>query len=123
MPNFKNQRLSEDIMRELAGLIRERVKDPRVQGTMVSVVRVELSGDGSHCKVYISSYEGMEASKRAAEGLDSASGMLRRETANTLHLRKCPELKFIPDDSIEHSAEISKLLNEVLNDKKTDTED
>lgn len=53
MPNFKNARLSEDIKREISGLIRERIKDPRVKDGLVSVVRTELSGDNSHCKVYI----------------------------------------------------------------------
>lgn len=114
MPNFKNQRLSEDIMRELAALIRERVKDPRVDSLSTSVVRVELSGDGSHCKVFISSFKGMDEAKNAVKGLISASGMLRREITNKLHIRKCPELHFIPDDSIEHSAEISKMLNDIL---------
>ena len=75
MPNFKNQRLSEDIMREIAGLIRERVKDPRVNSMAVSVVRVELSGDSSHCKVFISSFNGLDDAKNAVKGLESASGM------------------------------------------------
>lgn len=96
MPNFKNMRLSEDIMREIAGLIRERVKDPRVNTMATSVVRVELSGDGSHCKVFISSFNGMEDAENAVKGLQSASGMLRREITNKLHIRRCPELHFIP---------------------------
>ena len=114
MANFKNQRLSEDIMREIAGLIRERVKDPRVNAMAVSVVRVELSGDSSHCKVFISSFNGVEDAKNAVKGLESASGMIRKEVTNRLHIRRCPELHFIPDNSIEHSAEISKMLNDIL---------
>lgn len=118
MPNFKNARLSEDIKREISGLIRERIKDPRVKFGLVSVVRTELSGDNSHCKVYISHLDGMDASKNAVKGLESASWMIRREISNKLHLKKCPELKFIADDSIEHSAEIAKMLEdmEISND-------
>lgn len=114
MPNFKHNRLSEDIMREISGLIREQVKDPRVTGTMLSIVRTELSGDNSHCRIYVSSFDGIEASKNAVKGLESASGMLRREISNKLHLKKCPELKFIADDSIEKSAEIIKKLKDTL---------
>ena len=116
MPNFKNARLSEDIKREISGLIRERVKDPRVKGGLISVVRTELSGDNSHCKVYISHPDGMEASKNAVKGLESAGWMLRKEISNKLHLKKCPELKFIADNSIEHSAEISKMLEGIITD-------
>lgn len=123
MPNFKNQRLSEDIMREIAGLIRERVKDPRVNSMAVSVVRVELSGDSSHCKVFISSFNGLDDAKNAVKGLESASGMIRREVTNKLHIRRCPDLHFVADNSIEHSAEISKMLNDILPSEKDDTQD
>lgn len=120
MPNFKNARLSEDIKREISGLIRERVKDPRVKGGLISVVRTELSGDNSHCKVYISHLDGMEASKNAVKGLESAGWMFRKEISNKLHLKKCPELKFIADNSIEHSAEISKMLEGIVADSIDD---
>lgn len=113
MPNFKNARLSEDIKREISGLIRERIKDPRVKDGLVSVVRTELSGDNSHCKVYISHLDGMEASENAVRGLESAGWMIRKEISNKLHLKKCPELKFIADNSIEHSAEIAKMLEDI----------
>lgn len=118
MPNFKNGRLSEDIKREISGLIREEIKDPRVSGKLVSVVRTELSGDNSYCKVYISCIEGEKAAKDAVKGLESASGMIRKRISNVMHLKKCPELKFIADNSIEHSAEISEMLRKI----STDTE-
>ena len=124
--NFKNARLSEDIKREISGLIRERIKDPRVKDGLVSVVRTELSGDNSHCKVYISHLDGMEASKNAVKGLESAGWMIRKEISNKLHLKKCPELKFIADDSIEHSAEIAKMLENIAeaeNEEETQSED
>ncbi|MCM1024292.1 MAG: 30S ribosome-binding factor RbfA [Prevotella sp.] len=113
MPNFRNGRLSEDIKREISGLIREEIKDPRVNAGLVSVVRTELSGDSSHCKVYISSLDGEEAAKTAVKGLESASGMMKRQISNRLRLRKCPELKFIADNSIEHSAEIARMLESI----------
>jgi len=122
MPNFKNMRVSEDIMREIAGLIREEVKDPRVNAAAVSVVRAELSGDGSHCKVYISSINGIEDAKNAVKGLTNASGMLRREITNRLHIRRCPELHFFADDSIEHSAEISQMLHKLLPEENKEEE-
>lgn len=94
-------------------MIRERIKDPRVKEGMVSVVRTELSGDNSHCKVFISHLEGMEAAKSAVKGLESAQWMLRKEISDKLHMKKCPELKFIADDSIEHSAHIAQMLDNI----------
>ncbi|MDR0946262.1 MAG: 30S ribosome-binding factor RbfA [Ruminococcus sp.] len=111
--NQKNLRRNEDILREISAMIREDIKDPRVTSSMVSVVRTELSGDNSSCKVFISAIEGLTTAKKAAEGLTSAAGMIRREIANRLHMKKAPELKFIADNSIEYSARIIKEL-EVL---------
>lgn len=113
MASFRNGRMSEDIKREISGLIREEIKDPRVNAAMLSIVRTELSGDGSHCKVYVSSIDGAEAAKTAVKGLESASGMMKRQISNKLRLKKCPELKFIADNSIEHSAEIAEMLEKI----------
>ena len=66
MPNFKNARHSEDIHRELTDILRS-LKDPRID-PMLSVVRTELSRDGSSCKVYVSSLSGLETARESAAG-------------------------------------------------------
>lgn len=111
MASFKIGRLSEDIKRELSLLVRE-LKDPRIS-KMLSIVRCEVSGDLSHCKVNVSALEGEAATKESIKGLVSASGFLRRELGNRLHLRKCPELHFIADGSIAYSAKINHILHEL----------
>ena len=45
--------------------------------------------------------QGMEAAKASVKGLTAAQGYIRHELGRRLHLRKCPELRFIADDSIE----------------------
>ena len=55
---FRVGRTSEDLKRELTDIIRH-VKDPRVS-SILTIIKVELSNDLSHCKVYISSLEGMD---------------------------------------------------------------
>lgn len=112
MGGFKASRMSEDIKRELYAIIRT-LKDPRVKDVMLSVVKADVSNDYSHCKVYISAIEGMDKTKEAVEGLAHASGLIRRELSNSLHMRRCPELKFIADDSIEQSAHIAKIIDEM----------
>lgn len=113
MPSFKKNRLSEDLKRELISLMRE-LKDPRFANAgMLTIVRTDLSGDGSYYKVFVSSLEGLEEAKEACKGLTSASGFLRREISNRLRLRKCPGIKFIPDDSIAYGAEIDRKLRNI----------
>ena len=116
MANYKMDRTSEDILRELTAILR-RVKDPRVSG-MISIVRVEVSNDMSYAKVYISAMEGLDAAKEAARGLKSAAGFMRRELGSALHLRHVPELRFIPDDSIASSARIAKTLQDLQQQEK-----
>ncbi len=112
MAGYKVGRNSEDIRRELADIMR-LLKDPRITG-LLSIVRVELSGDMSHAKVYVSSMDGYEAALEAVKGLQHASGFIRREINNRLSLRTSPELKFIADNSIEHGAEINRMLKKLL---------
>jgi len=109
--SFTNQRNSEDIKRVLCALI-PTLKDPRISG-MLSVVRVDLSGDGSLCRVYISAVEGMKVAKVSARGLEAAGGFIRHEVGSKLRLRVIPHFEFIADDSIEYSAEIAKKLKDL----------
>ena len=112
MPSFKLGRTTEDIHRELTAILRE-VKDPRVKDCLLSLVRVEVTNDLSYCKVYVSSMEGMDHAKRAVEGLKSAAGFIRRELGARIHIRHVPSLQFQATDSIEYSANIAKLLNDL----------
>ncbi len=112
MPSYKNQRLTEDIHRELSDIFRG-IKDPRVD-PLISIVRVDLSGDRSVCRVYVSSVEGLPRAKETVEGLKSAAGYVRRELGLRVQMRHTPELRFVADDSIEHSAQIAKKLSDLL---------
>lgn len=111
MANFKNNRLAEDIKREMTAILRE-LKDPRID-PMLTVVRTELSGDMSSCKVYVSSFAGIDKANESVQGLKSAGGFIRRELFHRLKMRKSPELKFIADDSIARSAEINRKLKDL----------
>lgn len=111
MPNFKINRMSEDIHRELTDIM-HMMKDPRIN-SLLTIIKVDLSNDYSHCKVYISSMEGMDKAKEAVKGLNSGAGFIRREINSRLKMRRTPEFKFIPDDSTEYSADIARILNEL----------
>ncbi len=111
MASHRIDRTTEDIKRELTAIFRE-LKDPRVQG-LISVVRVEVTSDLSFCTVYISAMGGMEQAKTAVTGLKSAAGFIRHEMGSRLKLRHVPDLVFKATDSIEYSANISRLLNDL----------
>ncbi|RKJ41672.1 30S ribosome-binding factor RbfA [Acutalibacter sp. 1XD8-33] len=112
MPGHKLGRITEDVSRELSAILRE-LKDPRVTGCLLSVVRVEVTNDLSYCTAYVSTVEGLERSKEAVGGLKSAAGYIRRELGHRLKLRHVPELVFKATDSIEYGAGISKMLHDL----------
>ena len=116
MAGFKINRVTSDIKICLSELLRE-VKDPRVS-KLISIVKIDVSGDMSYASVYISAIEGGEKTKESVKALNkSASGFLRRELGARMKLRKVPELKFIADDYIEKSSEIISVINSFKNDK------
>ncbi|MBR5496748.1 MAG: 30S ribosome-binding factor RbfA [Clostridia bacterium] len=120
MSMYKNDRTAEDIKREITAVIRE-LKDPRVQGKLLTVVRIELASDLSFGKVYISALEGIETAKTAVKGLENANGMIRRELLHRLKLRKSPELKFVADDSVEKGIELwTNYENKLRKDKSNE---
>jgi ribosome-binding factor A len=121
MPSYHTSRVAEDLKRELTALLRE-LKDPRVAGKFLTVVRVSLSADAAAGKVYVSAMEGFDAAKEAARGLESACGYLRGELARRLHLRKAPELRFVADDSIAAGTEILRTMETLAARRPTEGE-
>ena len=73
-------------------------------------MRVEVSPDASYAKVFVSALSGIEEAKEAVKGLTAATGLVRREVGNRLHLRKAPEIKFVADDSVEQGVRLFEKL-------------
>ncbi len=109
MPSNKLARTNDDIQFVLSRLLRD-IKDPRVQQGMISVTRVETTGDLRYSKVWLSVL-GMKDEKEFKKGLKSASSWLRRELGSSMKLRYTPELVFEIDHSIEYGAHISQVIN------------
>lgn len=110
MASFKNGRVAGDLQRNLADIFRE-LKDPRIS-QMLSVVKVDVSGDLSYAKIYVSAIEGETKTLESVKGLKSASGFIKRELAHRMKIRKMPELKFIADNSIAHGVEIGRIIDD-----------
>ncbi len=108
----RRDRVSEQIRRELAELIRTELKDPRVG--MVSITDVEVSADYAHAKVFFSSMSGREHLDSVMEGLQKAAGFLRHELGRRITIHTTPQLHFVFDESLERGADLSKLIQEAV---------
>ena len=121
MPSNKLARINDDIQRVMSNLLRE-IKDPRVNQGMISVTRVETTGDLRYSKIWLS-VMGMQNEKDFKKGIKSASGWLRRELGNSLKLRNTPELSFEIDHSIEYGAHINELISSLdISDEEDEDE-
>lgn len=110
--SIKNTRVNAEVQHELANLIREGIKDPRIH-PMTSVTGVEVAPDLKTCRAYISVFGDDEAKKNTIAGLKNAEGYIRRQLAKSINLRNTPEIRFILDESIEYGVTMSKLIDQV----------
>jgi ribosome-binding factor A len=108
----RTRRVAEQLRRELAALLLQEIKDPRVK--MVSLSAVEVSRDLSHAKVFVSVLGDEKAVDDALTGLEHAVGFLRRELGRRMHLRAIPQLHFVHDTSMAEGAHIDELLAQVV---------
>ncbi len=107
------RRVADQIQRELATLIRDSVRDPRLGSVTVSEVTV--SRDMAHAKVYMTVLGAdAETSREGAEILNKAAGFLRRELGRNMRLRTVPALHFFHDDVFDRGADLSQLIDQAV---------
>ncbi|KGM06415.1 Ribosome-binding factor A [Methylophaga thiooxydans] len=98
-------------MRELALMLQREISDPRIG--MVTVSHVDVTADLKYAKVYVTRFNGFESEQDVQEclqGLNSASGYLRRGLAGRVKLRSIPELQFVYDKSLENGFRMDELI-------------
>lgn len=115
MPRFRRtDRINEQLKQEIAVLVRDAVRDPRVG--VVTVTAVETSPELDHAKVYITTLGDEEEKEAALVGLRSAAPFIRGQLGRTLHIRRVPELHFHIDRVLEEATRIELLLRQALPD-------
>jgi len=109
----RTERIGAALRRELADILREQVKDPRIK--LITVQEVRVSRDLAHAKVYFTCFpadEGGDEQQRLLNG--RLAGFLRHELAVRSRLRTVPELHFVHDESIAHGERLSNLIERAV---------
>ncbi|MEB3229907.1 MAG: 30S ribosome-binding factor RbfA [Leptolyngbyaceae bacterium] len=117
--NRRVARVAELIKREVSQLLFSGIKDDRVGMGMVSVTRVDVSGDLQHAKVFVSIYGTEEAKLETMAGLKAATGFVRSTLGQRLRLRHTPLVVFIQDKGIEEGSKVLSLLNQLSQQRET----
>jgi len=113
MSKRRQERMSVEVQRVLSRIIREDIKDPRIDINTVSIPRVDVSGDLSHARVNISVLGDEVKQAATMKGLQQARGYIRTELARALQVKHAPELEFRLDMSIEHGIRMSGILEDI----------
>ncbi len=113
MPTHRSEHNIEDIKREINAIIRH-LKDPRLESGFVNILNISTSEDGSSCRVFVSSLEGINKTQEAVEVLNGAKGYIRGKLGENLRLRYVPNLNFIATDAIEYGINMSKKIDELV---------
>ncbi len=111
MNRIRVARMAEEIRAQVSDILQHHMTDPRL--SWVSVVRVDLSPDLGHAKIYISVLGNEDAQEGSLRVLHRATAAVRAELARRVRLRKVPEIQFRADHSIEYSVRVQSLLRDL----------
>ena len=106
----RTQRVGDYLQRELASLIQQEVRDPRVG--MVSITGVDVSRDLGHARVYVTELgkNSSEEAKESVDALNKAAGFLRSQVSRDSNLRTVPQLRFYFDTSVGRGRDLDALI-------------
>lgn len=107
----RTDRVGDAIQRELAQLVRDELRDPRLG--MVNLTGVEVSKDLTSARVYVNFVDNktQDEAAQAVAVLNNASGFLRTQLAKVIRLRIVPRMKFYFDGSGERGQHLSALID------------
>ncbi|MCR5690653.1 MAG: 30S ribosome-binding factor RbfA [Eubacterium sp.] len=110
--SVKNIRINSEVQKEMSLIIREDLKDPRIN-PMTSVMAVEVTPDLKFAKIFVSVLGDEESKKKTMEGLKKSASYARHQLASRMNLRNTPEITFVLDESIEYGVTMSKKIEDV----------
>lgn len=117
----RTHRVGGQIQRELAQLIQQELRDPRLG--LVTISAVEVSKDMTHAKVFITVMNPEQDINNTLKVLKKASGFLRHALGKRIVLRVIPELHFVYDKSLDEGMRIDALLNAVAAERREEEQE
>ena len=110
--SLRNERVRKTLMKEIADIIQKELRDSRIAG-VISITDIELAHDNSFAQVYYSVFAPEDAKQKTIEALEENVPKIRYEVGKRIRLRLTPELRFIPDDSLERGTHVMDLIDKI----------
>ena len=102
------QRIADRVRQELSEMLIREINDPRLKQIFITDVKIDK--ELAFADVYVSAIEGAGRSAEILDGLESASGFLRRALSSRVEVRAFPRLRFHWDPTPENADHIEKVL-------------
>ena len=107
----RTARLALELQHEIATIIHQELKDPRMG--FVTITRLELSRDARHAKVWFSCL-GSEAERHRSQlALDHSAGFIQALIKKRIRMKVTPTLVFRYDTSIAGSIALEDTLQQI----------
>ncbi|HQL39482.1 MAG TPA: 30S ribosome-binding factor RbfA [Anaerolineaceae bacterium] len=120
MPSkLRLQRIGDRIRQEISEmLVMGQIHDPRLAG--ISITDVIVDRELAYADIYVSAVEGQERATEVLQGMESASGFLRKTLSERIELRVFPRLRFHWDPTPERADRIERILADIRKEEKTE---
>jgi len=109
----RTSRVSQQVQKELARILQQEVKDPRIG--MVTISGVDITRDLAYAKVFVTFLTiGEQTNDESLEGLNAAAGYIRRLLGKAMRLRIVPEVRFCFDETLTEGLRISEMVSSAV---------
>jgi ribosome-binding factor A len=110
MGTHSHERANSEIYRAFCTSLATKANNPIFGG--VTVLRTELSADGSSVRVFLT-VGGSAAEEKVLEAFYKGAGFFRTEIAKTVSLRRVPKISFVVDKGNDNASRVEELLNKI----------
>ncbi len=119
MASRRAVRVGDLLQREISEILERELKDPRIG--FLTITRVELSDDLKWARVFYSVFGTEEEREKSHEGLQSATGFIKRLLGERTRLKYLPDIVFLFDDSLEKGREILSILDDLKDERDSES--
>jgi len=121
MLSKRPQRVGDLIREVICEMLLRDLNDPRLES--VTVTEVEVTADLKLATVFFSVMGNQSREESSLQGLQSATGYIRKKLGKELRLRYVPDLLFKVDQSFEYGSRIDRLIRTLQEEKNGHSEE
>ena len=121
MKEGKRQKQIGGLIQEEINLIFQRLGLNMINGGMVSISSVKITPDLLEARIYLSVYNASDKDAVLKKIQNKAWEVKKELAARVKHqLRRIPELKFFPDDTLDRVFKMEELFKQIKKDENQD---